>query len=79
KIKEQGTEFTNLCVNKKTHPCDIIYHTRSNAVRKKDLNDANLIITTKSKLKDNKIISLYDSGTTIINDNRIFFENESNR
>ena len=79
KIKEQGTEFTNLCVNKKTHPCDIIYHTRSNAVRKKDLNDANLIITTKSKLKDNKIIALYDSGTTIINDNRIFFENESNR
>lgn len=79
KIKEQGTKFTNICVNTKTHPCEIIYHTRSNSVRKKDLNDANLIITTKSKLKDDKIITLYDSGTTIIDNGRIFFENESNR
>lgn len=78
KIKSEGTNFTDVCVNEINHNCSIIYHTRSNSIRKKDLVDNKLHIISKSKLKDDKILALSDKGTIIIDNNQVSLKNESN-
>lgn len=77
KIKEVGTNFTNICINDVTHNCSILYHTRSNSIRQKDLNDDKLHIIHKSKIIGENILVLNDIGTVIIKDEKVSYDNEN--
>ena len=76
KVKETGYEFTNICVNDRNNNCSVVYHTRSNSVRKKDLLDGVLHVIYKSTLKDNSIITLTEKGTVIIDKGSVIFSDD---
>ena len=43
--------YTNLCINKKNKECAYFYHTRSNSIKEKDIDNKTLHIIWKNKLK----------------------------
>lgn len=61
--------FTNLCLNEKNKECKYFYHTRSNSVKEKDIDNKTTHIIWKNKLKDKSIIELeYYKKDYLVND-----------
>ena len=58
--------YTNLCINKKNKECAYFYHTRSNSIKEKDIDNKTLHIIWKNKLKDKSIIELESFGKNYI-------------
>ena len=54
--------FTNLCLNERNKECKYFYHTRSNSIKKEDINNSITHIIWKNKLKDKTIIELESYG-----------------
>ena len=71
RIKEQGENFTNICLNEKDKECFILYHTSSNSITKKDLDNKTLHIIYKNKLEDRNIYELSKTGDIIIDKGKI--------
>jgi len=66
KISKETQNFTDICINEKEDRCKIIYHTRSNTVRKKDIGDGLLHIVYKNKNKGENIVELVKTGTFML-------------
>ncbi len=63
KIKNIARDnFTNLCLNERNKECKYFYHTRSNSIKKEDINNSITHIIWKNKLKDKTIIELESYG-----------------
>ena len=58
--------YTNLCINKKNKECAYFYHTRSNSIKEKDIDNKTLHIIWKNKLKDKSIIELESYGKNYV-------------
>lgn len=76
KIKEIGTDFHNLCLNERNKDCDYFYHTRSNSVKKGDIESGITHILWKNNIKDESIIEIDAKGGFIINNSEIIFQND---
>lgn len=58
--------YTNLCINKKNKECAYFYHTRSNSIKEKDIDNATTHIIWKNKVKDKSIIELESFGKNYV-------------
>ena len=58
--------YTNLCINKKNKECAYFYHTRSNSIKEKDIDNATTHIIWKNKVKDKSIIELESYGKNYV-------------
>lgn len=58
--------YTNLCINKTNKECAYFYHTRSNSIKEKDIDNKTLHIIWKNKLKDKSIIELESYGKNYV-------------
>ena len=58
--------YTNLCINKKNKECAYFYHTRSNSIKEKDIDNKTIHIIWKNKLKDKSIIELESYGKNYV-------------
>lgn len=58
--------FTNLCLNELNKECAYFYHTRSNSIKEKDIDNKTLHIIWKNKLKDKSIIELESYGKNYV-------------
>lgn len=58
--------FTNLCLNERNKDCKYFYHTRSNSIKEKDIDNKTLHIIWKNKLKDKSIIELESFGKNYV-------------
>lgn len=70
KIKDISKDnFTNLCLNEKNKECKYFYHTRSNSIKEKDIDNSTIHIIWKNKLQDKSIIELEKYGQNyLVND-----------
>ncbi len=62
KIKNEGIDFYNICLNKHDEACKVIYMTRSNTINKSNINDNATYIIYKNDYKSNNIIEIFNSG-----------------
>lgn len=58
--------FTNLCLNELNKECAYFYHTRSNSIKEKDIDNATTHIIWKNKVKDKSIIELESFGKNYV-------------
>lgn len=58
--------FTNLCLNELNKECAYFYHTRSNSIKEKDIDNKTLHIIWKNKVKDKSIIELESFGKNYV-------------
>lgn len=58
--------FTNLCLNELNKECAYFYHTRSNSIKEKDIDNKTMHIIWKNKLKDKSIIELESYGKNYV-------------
>ena len=67
KIKNISKDnFTNLCLNERNKDCKYFYHTRSNSIKEKDIDNKTIHIIWKNKLKDKSIIELESYGKNYV-------------
>lgn len=78
KIKENGKNFTNICLNEKKSDCKFLYHTRSDSVRKNDLDVSITHIIYKNKLKDPTIYEFSTTGDITVKNGEVFINDKNN-
>ncbi len=63
KIKNISRDnFTNLCLNEYNGKCKYFYHTKSNTIKKKDIDNKTIHIIWKNKYKHKTIIEIENTG-----------------
>lgn len=77
RIKTIGREFSNICLNEKNKECEFFYHTRSNSVTKKSIDNKTLHIVYKNKLEDKSIYTLSATGDIIVQNGEIIFNDKN--
>lgn len=69
KIKNISRDnFTNTCLNKYNNKCKYFYHTKSNTIKEKDINNNVTHIIWKNKYKHKSIIEIEKNGNYLVND-----------
>ncbi len=67
KIKQTGKDnYTNLCLNEYNKTCKYFYHTRSNSIKKDDIDENITHIIWKNNIHDKSIIEIEQYGSYYI-------------
>lgn len=72
RVKTVGKDnFTDICLNEKDKDCSFLYHTRSNSVSKKAIDNKTVHIIYKNKIEDKSIYVLSKTGDIIVTNGEI--------